>query len=478
MKSKKALLLSGASLLMSAVLLTGTTFAWFTDSVTNENNHVEAGTLELTLNGGNSDPLFENDVVWEPGHSEQAVVTLENTGSLWLKYTMSFSNVKTTGRANLAEVLDVYKVDDSSATPEDLIPENKLDTMANLMKQGSFETDDGILAPQGEPAEGYEDSDTFTLVIKMQEDADSKYQNCGITFDVQANAAQHAYEKDGFGSNDYDKDAPYDMTRVSNQDEFLQAMQNERGILLAGDIALDAGVEFSYDAKLDLNGHTLTIQNGTASVKALSGTTLTVSGDGTVNGVLYADKNATLIVNAGENFTVNSKSAMGWVVYGAMGSAVEINGGVYTSPAEYNGAVIHSLGSDLTVKDAEVQVESASVMNSYGIYSNASTSYLENVTVNAQYSRAVYLSNQYGSSVIKGGTFITDKVAEGWDPNPTIQYAGMLDISGASITRVGTGILYKVNYPKPTQVEGLTQSDLTFVEADAAVSGYKDIDFA
>lgn len=477
MKSKKALLLSGASLLMSAVLLTGTTFAWFTDSVTNENNHVEAGTLELTLNGGDSNPLFENDVVWEPGHSEQAVVTLENTGSLWLKYTMSFSNVKTTGGANLAEVLDVYKVDGGTATADDLIPKNKLDTMANLMKQGSFETDDGILAPQGEPAEGYEDSDTFTLVIKMQEDADSKYQNCGITFDVQANAAQHAYEKDGFGSNDYDKDAPYDMTRVSNQDEFLQAMQNERGILLAGDIALDAGVEFSYDAKLDLNGHTLTIQDGTASVKALSGTTLTVSGDGTVNGVLYADKNATLIVNAGENFTVNSKSAMGWAVYGAMGSTVEITGGTYIASNEGNVINIIS-GKALSMKDATVTVGSASMIDSIGISGNAYDVYLENVTVNAQYSRAVYLSNQYGSSVIKGGTFITDKVAEGWDPNPTIQYAGTLDISGASITRVGTGILYKVNYPKPTQVEGLTQSNLTFVEADAAVSGYKDIDFA
>ncbi len=477
MKSKKALLLSGASLLMSAVLLTGTTFAWFTDSVTNENNHVEAGTLELTLNGGNNDPLFENDVVWEPGHSEQAVVTLENTGSLWLKYTMSFSNVKTTGGANLAEVLDVYKVDDSSATPEDLIPENKLGTMANLMKQGSFETDDGILAPQGEPAEGYEDSDTFTLVIKMQEDADSKYQNCGITFDVQANAAQHAYEKDGFGSNDYDNDAPYDMTRVSNQDEFLQAMQNERGILLAGDIALDAGVEFSYDAKLDLNGHTLTIQDGAASVKALSGTTLTVSGDGTVNGVLYADKNATLIVNAGENFTVNSKSAMGWAVYGAMGAIVEITGGTYTASNE--GSVINvASGKTLSMKNATVTVGSASMLDSIGISGNAYDVYLENVTVNAKYSRAVYLNHQNGSSVIKGGTFITDKVAEGWNPNPTIQYAGTLDISGASITRVGTGILYKVNYPKPTQVEGLTQSNLTFVEADAAVSGYKDIDFA
>ena len=477
MKSKKALLLSGASLLMSAVLLTGTTFAWFTDSVTNENNHVEAGTLELTLNGGDSNPLFENAVVWEPGHSEQAVVTLENTGSLWLKYTMSFSNVKTTGGVNLAEVLDVYKVDGGTATADDLIPENKLDTMANLMKQGSFETDDGILAPQGESAEGYEDSDTFTLVIKMQENADSKYQNCGITFDVQANAAQQAYEKDGFGSKDYDKDAPYDMTRVSNQDEFLQAMQNERGILLAGDIALDAGVEFSYDAKLDLNGHTLTIQNGTASVKALSGTTLTVSGDGTVNGVLYADKNATLIVNAGENFTVNSKSAMGCAVYGGSGSTVEITGGTYIASNEGN--VIHiMMGKTLSMKDATVTVGSASMIDSIGISGNASDVYLENVTVNAQYSRAAYFNSESSKVVIRGGTFITDKVAEGWNPNPTIQYAGTLDISGASITRVGTGIFYKVNYPKPTQVEGLTQSDLTFVEADAAVSGYKDIDFA
>ena len=311
----------------------------------------------------------------------------------------------------------------------------------------------------------------------MQEDADSKYQNCGITFDVQANAAQHAYEKDGFGSNDYDNDAPYDMTRVSNQDEFLQAMQNERGILLAGDIALDAGVEFSYDAKLDLNGHTLTIQDGAASVKALSGTTLTVSGDGTVNGVLYADKNATLIVNAGENFTVNSKSAMGWAVYGAMGAIVEITGGTYTASNE--GSVINvASGKTLSMKNATVTVGSASMLDSIGISGNAYDVYLENVTVNAKYSRAVYLNHQNGSSVIKGGTFITDKVAEGWNPNPTIQYAGTLDISGASITRVGTGILYKVNYPKPTQVEGLTQSNLTFVEADAAVSGYKDIDFA
>ena len=129
------------------------------------------------------------------------------------------------------------------------------------------------------------------------------------------------------------------------------------------------------------------------------------------------------------------------------------------------------------MKDTIVTVDSASVIDSIGITGNASKVYLENVTVNAQYSRAVYLNNQYGSSIIKGGTFITDKVSPDWNPNPTIQYAGTLDISNASITRVGTGILYKVNWPKPTEVEGLTHNNVTFNTVDSTVNGYQDINF-
>ena len=264
MKSKKALLLSGASLLMSAVLLTGTTFAWFTDSVTNENNHVEAGTLELTLNGGDSNPLFENDVVWEPGHSEQAVVTLENTGSLWLKYTMSFSNVKTTGRANLAEVLDVYKVDDSSATPEDLIPENKLDTMANLMKQGSFETENGVLAPKGS-TEG-NTSETFTLVIKMQETADNKYQNASVNFAIDVRATQYTKETDGFGNEDYDAGAEFDPVSVSTSEELEKMVADGKPVALENDITLTGALQVSGDVTIVGNGHKLNIPAGTDRV--------------------------------------------------------------------------------------------------------------------------------------------------------------------------------------------------------------------
>lgn len=48
MKStKRSLLASGLALAASAALLAGTTFAWFTDTVSNTGNRIEAGTLDV-----------------------------------------------------------------------------------------------------------------------------------------------------------------------------------------------------------------------------------------------------------------------------------------------------------------------------------------------------------------------------------------------------------------------------------------------
>lgn len=44
---KKMLLLSGTSLLVSAMLLAGSTFAWFTDSVSNEGNTIQTGSFDV-----------------------------------------------------------------------------------------------------------------------------------------------------------------------------------------------------------------------------------------------------------------------------------------------------------------------------------------------------------------------------------------------------------------------------------------------
>ena len=47
--TKRALLLSALSLLLCVCMLVGSTFAWFTDSVTSANNIIKSGNLDVEL---------------------------------------------------------------------------------------------------------------------------------------------------------------------------------------------------------------------------------------------------------------------------------------------------------------------------------------------------------------------------------------------------------------------------------------------
>lgn len=168
------------------------------------------------------------------------------------------------------------------------------------------------------------------------------------------------------------------------------------------------------------------------------------------------------------------KSATETSVYGVMNCVIEINGGTYQ--ATQKGFVINMQGKELTIKNAVIEVSSASVMHSIGIQSSASKTYLENVTVNANYSKAVDLKNAYDESVIKGGTFITEHEADKEFQSPTISYQGTLTISDASITRIGVGILFARPRLTPTEVENLTINDCTF-NVIGENNQFADVDF-
>ena len=47
--TKRALLMSALALLMCVSMLIGSTFAWFTDSVTSAGNTIQSGTLKVDL---------------------------------------------------------------------------------------------------------------------------------------------------------------------------------------------------------------------------------------------------------------------------------------------------------------------------------------------------------------------------------------------------------------------------------------------
>ena len=117
--TKSALFTSSISLLLCFAMLLGTTFAWFTDSVTSANNIIKSGNLDVEFeywNGstwetvqGASDILSYD--LWEPGVTEVAYLRVKNEGSLALKYQLGVNIVSEKEGTNVAG--DTFKLSDS-----------------------------------------------------------------------------------------------------------------------------------------------------------------------------------------------------------------------------------------------------------------------------------------------------------------------------------------------------------------------------
>ena len=108
--TKRSLLLSGLALFACISMLVGSTFAWFTDSVTSGNNIIKSGNLDVELEywngtewvdvGGKSDILTNE--LFEPGVTEVAYLRIANAGSLALKYQLGINIVSETAGVNVA----------------------------------------------------------------------------------------------------------------------------------------------------------------------------------------------------------------------------------------------------------------------------------------------------------------------------------------------------------------------------------------
>ena len=111
--TRRALFTSIMALVMCLVMLVGTTFAWFTDSVTSGVNTIQSGNLDVELEYKNTTTndftkvtpdtnVFKTGTLWEPGHVEYAVLKVSNVGSLALKYALGINVANETGSVNVA----------------------------------------------------------------------------------------------------------------------------------------------------------------------------------------------------------------------------------------------------------------------------------------------------------------------------------------------------------------------------------------
>ena len=267
--TKRALLSSVVALLVCFAMLLGTTYAWFTDSVTSAGNIIKSGTLDVQMHWaeGKTDPanttwtdastgaIFNNDK-WEPGYVEVRHIKISNVGTLALKYQLHiFANGDV---SDLADVIDVYFVDPAVQ----VVDRTALDSIEPV---GTLTE---VLAGMPGNASGdlkAEEVDTITLALKMRENAGNEYQNkaIGSDFTIQLLATQLTSEKDSF-DDQYDANAEFLPVNTST------AIVNNNGtlgeaVVLTADmpygtmkVTVPAGAQLS---SADVSSLKLTVKN-------------------------------------------------------------------------------------------------------------------------------------------------------------------------------------------------------------------------
>ena len=206
--TKRALLASALSLVLCFTMLLGTTYAWFTDSVTSAGNIIKSGTLDVAMHwadgtktvpandsadwaDASAGPIF-NYTLWEPGYTQVRHIKIENIGTLGLKYQLA---IEANGAvSDLSDVIDVYYTDPADQVADRTVLTNKLGTLTEVL--AAF---DSTAAGELKPGESH----VVTLALKMQETAGNEYQDkaIGADFSVILYATQLAYEEDSFDEN-------------------------------------------------------------------------------------------------------------------------------------------------------------------------------------------------------------------------------------------------------------------------------------
>ena len=109
--TKTQFVLSAISLLLCVSMLVGSTFAWFTDSVTSTNNIIKSGKLDVELEYSTdfavwtpvteTTEIFKESTLWEPGYTEVVYLRVSNIGSLALKYNLGVNIATETAGKNV-----------------------------------------------------------------------------------------------------------------------------------------------------------------------------------------------------------------------------------------------------------------------------------------------------------------------------------------------------------------------------------------
>ena len=220
--SKRALLSSVLSLAVCGSMLVGTTFAWFTDSVSSVNNVIKAGNLDVELyykttkmndyDTVNKDTNVFTDTLWEPGHAEVVNLKVENAGTLALKYQLGIevagevAGTREDGSTfNLSDYIYYAIVDGEQAYESSAKAVKAAEDSATATALKTAYNYAGTLTEK-------DDYNELTMIVYMPTwvNNEANYKTGtevpSINLGINVVATQYTYEEDSFGP-DYDENA-------------------------------------------------------------------------------------------------------------------------------------------------------------------------------------------------------------------------------------------------------------------------------
>lgn len=240
-KIKRPVLFCVIAIAVCFTMLIGTTFAWFTASVTSTDNVIKSGKLDISLeyladtaNGKewtdaeNVDNILDPDALYEPGYVSLNFVRVANLGNLALKYQLvaykesEKSGINKDGEAFFLSDYLVFKfvklegAAKDKANTGDVADYTRASTVALLGNDLStgYNVPNVVdaLLPESTTSDA---RDIYALIVYMPESVGNKAnartpaEAPEITLTLKVVATQYSYEKDSF-------DEYYDETAFNN----------------------------------------------------------------------------------------------------------------------------------------------------------------------------------------------------------------------------------------------------------------------
>lgn len=291
--AKRSIIACVLALVLCVAMFVGTTFAWFTDSITNSGNTIQSGELAIdataydrvdaaetdgltvTIGEGNvasgtyyfeaegaslrnGDPVITEEN-WQPGDMNAKLFTVSNEGSIDAVVSLDFFV-----SGDLAEAMwyDFIAVDPANGT-----------ILGEFLQRNDLSTISDLADSYGEVTLEPEEQVTFLFVYGMSTDATSEYMNSSVDVKVVIAAKQNVEGAEG----------PVSADEVNSVVEAVQNAESNSTVVLSGsdyEVSQPVVIENKENIVIDGNGATIKASSAEgASIMSATSKSIAVAAD-------------------------------------------------------------------------------------------------------------------------------------------------------------------------------------------------------